>query len=41
MLLLRQGAYHNYLDMEVSAVNTHATVRHGHVLYIQNNRTEL
>ena len=35
------GACQNYLDMEVSAVDTHATVRHGHVSHIQCNRTEL
>ena len=37
MLLLRQDSCHNYLDMEVSAVDTHARVRHGHVSYIQYN----
>ena len=26
------GACHNYLDMEVAAVDTHARVRHGHGL---------
>lgn len=41
MLFLPQGACHNYLDMEVSAVDTHARARHGHVSYIQCNRTEL
>ena len=35
------GACHNYLDMEVAAVDTHARVRHGHVSYIHYNRTEL
>ena len=35
------GACHNYLDMEVSTVDTHARVRHGHVAYTQYNRTEL
>ena len=35
------GACHSYLDMEVSAVDTHARVLHGRVSYIQYDHTEL